>query len=200
MQLFSFDDLDAAPPSDAHANEQQGKQSIHKSVLDKYDTISIENLQGLTGRLPAPGEIFFLWSLKSFNAFSFIKYVITERGKIDDLTLSTYNITKVIFETLMRLVDNGLVTHLHLTLSDVAKTRFPQIYDLVNGESAKREQVDVLYMWNHSKVSLMRVDDDHYIVEGSGNFSENARHEQYIFINSQQIYEFRRQWIRNRIH
>jgi hypothetical protein len=200
MMLFSFDELDAGTPSDAHVNEQKGKQSIHKSRLDKYDTITIENLQDLTGQLPSPGEIFFLWSLKSFNAFSFIKYVITERGKLDELVLSTYNITKVIFETLMRLVDNGLVTHLHLTLSDVAKTRFPQIYDLVNGESAKRDQVEVLYMWNHSKVSLMRTGDDHFIVEGSGNFSENSRHEQYIFMNSKEIYEFRREWIRNRIH
>jgi len=199
MMLFRFDELDNRP-SDEQVSEQKGKQSIHRSTLDKYDTISIDNLKDLAGRLPLPGEIYFLWSLKSFNAFAFIKYVITERGKVDELTLSSYNITKVIFETLMRLVDNGLITHLHLTLSDVAKTRFPQIYDLVNGEADKRDQVDVLYMWNHSKVSLMRSEDDHFIVEGSGNFSENSRHEQYIFANSKEIYEFRREWIRNRIH
>ncbi len=199
MMLFGPEELDAIP-SDEHVNDQKGKQGIHKSRLNKYDTITIENLQDLTGQLPAPGEIFFLWSLKSFNAFSFIKYVITDRGKLDELVLSTYNITRVIFETLMRLVDNGLIDHLHLTLSDVAKSRFPQIYDLVNGESAKRDHVEVLYMWNHSKVSLMRSGDDYFIAEGSGNFSENARHEQYIFMNSKDIYEFRRGWIKNRIH
>lgn len=199
MMLFRLEELDARP-SDEQVDEQKGKQSIHKSRLEKYDSISIENLKDLAGKLPLPGEIFFLWSLKSFNAFSFIKYVITERGRIDELILSSYNITKMIFETLMRLVDNRLISHLHLTLSDVAKTRFPQIYDLVNGESAKRDQVDVLYMWNHSKVSLMRSGDDHFIVEGSGNFSENSRHEQYIFMNSKEIYEFRGEWIRNRIH
>lgn len=199
MMLFGPEELDAIP-SDEHVNDQKGKQGIHKSRLNKYDTITIENLQDLTGQLPAPGEIFFLWSLKSFNAFSFIKYVITDRGKLDELVLSTYNITRVIFETLMRLVDNGLIDHLHLTLSDVAKSRFPQIYDLVNGESAKRDHVEVLYMWNHSKVSLMRSGDDYFIAEGSGNFSENARHEQYIFMNNKDIYEFRRGWIKNRIH
>lgn len=200
MMLFRLEELDTSSPSDAHLDEQTGKQSIHKSRLEKYDSISIDNLKDLAGRLPFPGEIFFLWSLKSFNAFSFIKYVITERGRIDELVLSSYNITKMIFETLMRLVDNQLIAHLHLTLSDVAKTRFPQIYDLVNGETAKRDRVDVLYMWNHSKVSLMRSGDDHFIVEGSGNFSENSRHEQYIFMNSKEIYEFRGEWIRNSIH
>lgn len=199
MMLFSINDLETKPSSDEHANEQKGKQSIHKGILDKYYTLNIESLKDLTGQLPLPNEIFFLWSLKSFNAFSFIKYVITEQGKVDELVLSTYNISQVIFETLMRLVDNGLIDNLHITLSDVAKTRFPQIYDLVNGESAKRQQVNVLYLWNHSKVTLMKAGDDHFIVEGSGNFSENSRHEQYLFMNSKEVYEFRREWIISRI-
>lgn len=196
--LFSFDDLQRVE-SDEHASEKSGKQGICKQKLDKYSSITINNLQDLSGALPTPGEIYFLWSLKSFNAFTFIKYVITERGKLDELVLSTYNITKVIFESLMRLVDNSLIDHLHITLSDVSKSRFPQIYDLVNMESGKRDKVDVLYMWNHSKVSLMKSGDDHFIVEGSGNFSENSRHEQYIFMNSKEIYEFRSNWIRTRI-
>jgi hypothetical protein len=188
MMLFSFDDL------------EQGKQSIRKQKLEQYETITLHNLQELTGKLPGSDEIYFIWTLKSFNAFTFIKYVINTHGKIDALIMSTYNITKIIFETLMRLVDNGLITQLHLTLSDVSKSRFPQIYDLVNMEAGKRSQVSIHYGWNHSKVTLMKSGADHYIVEGSGNFSENSRHEQYIFMNSKEIYEFRSTWIRNDIY
>jgi hypothetical protein len=197
--LFSFDELEQVG-SDEHASETQGKQSIHKTKLEEHQTITLHNLQDLAGTLPGPGEIYFIWTLKSFNAFTFIKYVITEKGKLDELVLSTYNITKAIFETLMRLVDNGMIDRLHLTLSDVSKSRFPQIYDLVNMEAGKRDQVTVHYGWNHSKVTLMRAGEEHYLVEGSGNFSENARHEQYIFINSKEIYDFRSTWIRNDIH
>jgi hypothetical protein len=199
MMLFSFDDLEQRE-SDEHASEEQGKQSIRKQKLEQYETITLHNLQELTGKLPGSDEIYFIWTLKSFNAFTFIKYVINTHGKIDALIMSTYNITKIIFETLMRLVDNGLITQLHLTLSDVSKSRFPQIYDLVNMEAGKRSQVSIHYGWNHSKVTLMKSGADHYIVEGSGNFSENSRHEQYIFMNSKEIYEFRSTWIRNDIY
>jgi len=199
MMLFSLDDLQCKPPADELASEESGKQSIHKLKLDEYSTITLNNLQDLAGALPSPGEIFFIWSLKSFNAFTFIKYVISEHGKLDELVLSTYNITRAIFENLIRLIDNQMIDRLHLTLSDVSKSRFPQIYDLVNLESGKRPQVEVLYMWNHSKVTLMKSGTNHFIVEGSGNFSENSRHEQYIFMNSKEIYEFRSTWIQNRI-
>lgn len=196
MTLFSFDELQRIN-SDEHSSEIKGKSALHNSKLNYFETITLHNLHDLSGKLPDPGEIFFLWSLKSFNAFTFIKYVITEKGKLDELVLSTYNISRVIFETLMHLVDKNLIGNLHLTLSDVSKSRFPQVYDLVNLESSKRPQVTVLYLWNHSKVSLMKAGENYYVAEGSGNFSENARHEQYIFLNDKKIYEFRRNWIQN---
>lgn len=58
----------------------------------------------------------------------------------------------------------------------------------------------VKYAWNHSKVTLLRSSDNHFVIEGSGNFSDNSRHEQYIFLNSKKVFYFRKNWIMNDIH
>jgi hypothetical protein len=43
----------------------------------------------------------------------------------------------------------------------------------------------------------MQTDEGHYIVEGSGNWSENAMYEQYLFANSKSVYEFRKELFNN---
>jgi len=199
MSLLNFKDLDSSN-SDEHLSERSGKQSVFKSALPELTAISLENLTELAESLPSFSQIYFLWSLKSFNAFSFIHYVLSQRQAIDELVISSYNITREIFIKLLALLDEGSILTMHLTLSDVAKSRFPLVYDLVNSEASRRDNLEVLYLWNHSKVTLMRCGSDHFIVEGSGNFSENSRHEQYVFLNNPQIYEFRSAWIKNSIN
>jgi hypothetical protein len=198
MNLFTLNDLSVSA-SDEAASERSGKQDILRGQLPLAYCITVDNLKDLCGRLPEPGDIYYLWSLKSFNAFSFIRYVLSEVSYASEVILSSYNISRAVFLDLMTLVDSGVIERLHLTLSDVAKTRFPQVYELVRSEAAQRPSVEILYLWNHSKVSLIHSGDDHFVIEGSGNFSENSRHEQYIFLNNRDIYEFRAKWIRNKI-
>lgn len=199
MKLFDFTDLEVVK-SDESVSAKQRQHDKHCQHIEKVVSVAVENLKDLAGRLPLPGEIYFLWSLKSFNAFSFIKYVILERDRVEELVISSYNIGKIIILSLMKLVDNGRIEKLHVTLSDVSKSRFPHNYDLMNLEASKRSNVEVAYLWNHSKVALMKSMDDYFIVEGSGNFSENSRHEQYVFLNNKDVYDFRRKWITTRIN
>jgi hypothetical protein len=35
------------------------------------------------------------------------------------------------------------------------------------------------------------------VLEGSGNWSENAHYEQYVFINSKEVFDFRKQLFTN---
>ena len=59
-------------------------------------------------------------------------------------------------------------------------------------EMAKsRPNVTVLYAWVHAKVCLLLTHEHHYVIEGSGNWSENAHYEQYVFANSKGLYDFR---------
>lgn len=61
----------------------------------------------------------------------------------------------------------------------------------------KSERFDHIYTHNHAKVLACRTEDgNHYVFEGSGNMSDNARIEQYRYENNRQTYEFHKSWMK----
>lgn len=151
----------------------------------------IENIKNLCGKLPSGDEIIFLWACNSFNAFTFIPYVIRYSGPIEELCFSTYSINARIVESLIRWYDKGVIQSVTIYIADSIKYRMPDVVSLLEDQS-KQRKIEIIYAWNHSKVQLLKSGDNYFVAEGSGNFSENAANEQYIFLNSREVYEFRR--------
>ena len=174
--------------------EQKDKASMMATRFVDMHTQKINNIKDLTGRLPLPDEAFFLWTLNSFNAFTFIVYIIKTCGKIDELTLSTYSINNRILASLVKWYDKGFIDNVNISISDSVIQRNAKVYDALQSQSATRN-ININYCWNHSKVTLMKTLNHHFVVEGSGNFSENAQHEQYLFTDSKQLYNFRQNCI-----
>ena len=154
----------------------------------------IESIKNLLGRIPQEGEVFFLWTVNSFNAFTFIPYILKECGIIEELILSTYSINIRIIDALVRFIDSGMIKQVEIFISDSIKSRLPKVYDHLMAV-VENKPVRVIFTWNHSKIALIKTDDHFFNIEGSGNFSENAAHEQYVFLNSRKIYEFRKKEI-----
>jgi len=188
-ELFSIEEL----KQPAIVKDESG--IIIEKFLSAHDR-KIEGLRKLAGGLPSEGEIFFMWTLNSFNAFTFIPYVIKHSGTIEELTIATYSISTRIIDALMKIIGRGNILKVHLLISDSLPYRLPRVHDHLQALTANRNEISVSYAWNHSKIALMKTKNSHYIVEGSGNFGENAQHEQYIFLNSKQVYDFRK----NEIH
>lgn len=179
------------------AKEQERPADQSEARVLKFQKMHLErinNIKQLAGRLPEAGEIMFLWTLNSFNAFTFIVYTIKHCGPIDELTFSTYSLNERIFASLMKWYDKGEIKRITLLISDSIRSRVPKIYDLLRSQAARRD-LQVIYAWNHSKVILMRAGEHRFVVEGSGNFSENALYEQYIYMNDERIYDFRKECI-----
>lgn len=196
--LFSFDDLRKHIETEETRNNEESKDDIKRDNFMKIHTAKVETLKELNGRLPQCGEIFFLWTINSFNAFTFIPYIIRECGFIDELLITTYSINMRIVDSLIRYIDKGKIKHVSLFISDSIKFRMPKVYDHLSALVAHRADVlKIFYSWNHSKVTLINAGGNFYDVEGSGNFSENAQHEQYIFLNSKEVYDFRKHWIKD---
>ncbi len=151
----------------------------------------IETIKDLTGRIPGHGEIFFLWTVNSFNAFTFIPFIIKECGPIQQLILATYSINIRIIDALVRLIDKGLILSVDIFISDSIRSRLPKVYDHLMA-LVETKPVRVIYSWNHAKIALIQCSDHRFIVEGSGNWGENAQHEQYVFLNNSKVFEFRK--------
>jgi len=67
----------------------------------------------------------------------------------------------------------------------------PAVVDHLEMQINNRDQITVHYAWNHSKITLIETKGDFFVFEGSGNWSENAQFEQYLFFNYKALYDFR---------
>jgi hypothetical protein len=163
------------------------------SIFRKGTTyaLTVKNLLKLSGRFPQEDEILLLWTLKQCNSFSIILAIIKTYGKIEDLRISSYNISKKIIDSLFELVNNGHVKKLSLYVSDVAKAHFPESFDRLNEVSAGNNNIETHFVWNHSKIALIQTHNNFFVCEGSGNFSMNSKFEQYIIFNNKEVYNFR---------
>lgn len=191
-KLFSLNELNKKAEKIREQNKDRTEIARVKFVNKHYSRI--DNLKTLMGEFPDRGHAYFLWTLNSFNAFTFIVYVIKHCGRIEDLTLSTYSINDRILTSLVKWYDKGEIGSVNISISDSIRHRMPRVYDQLQAQSATRN-MQVHCVWNHSKVTLMKTADHHFVVEGSGNFSENAQNEQYLFLNDPEVYNFRRSCI-----
>ena len=145
--------------------------------------------------LPEPGEILFIWTGASFSSFAVLPRIIMQEGNIAELIISSFTLNLRIFDSIMNLFNRGQIGRIYLFLNDSIEKRLPTIYQQLLLYSANNPAIKVQLGWNHSKVTLVKTSTANYCLEGSGNFSETARHEQYTFSNDRDIYEFRRRTI-----
>lgn len=188
--LFDFDKHKSSLKAEGKTSDAA---KLH-SFLEMH-TRKIESIKDLAGRPPKEGECYFLWTLNSFNAFTFIPYLIKEHGHIDELTVSTYSINTRIADSFMRHLSQGNIHRVKILLAESMSYRMPKVVDHLKHSLMNQPNAEITYGWNHSKITLVKCGNHHYVIEGSGNWSENAAHEQYIFINSQDIYGFRKSHI-----
>lgn len=167
----------------------KGEQWIAKYLAKHFQKIS--KLEEDLLRVPTPDEFFFLQSENAFNAFDFLLLVV-KREPIKQLYASTYSISRRVIESLVELHDAGLIEQMTLFISDSMIKRNPVTIDNLMAMAKERPNLSVLYAWSHAKVCLMETHENWYCVEGSGNWSDNAHYEQYLFANCKNLYDFRK--------
>lgn len=195
MIKSKFFDLPKKEEENFELSEVKASEVFISKYLNKH-YLKIKNLPEDILRLPSEEEMFFLQTDNSFNAFTFIPLVAKHQG-IKELYASTYSINIRVIESLIELHDGGLVDQITLMISDSLIKRNPTTVDLLKALVNSRPNIKVLYSWNHSKVCIMKTAYNYFVVEGSGNWSENAFYEQYVFANSKGLFEFRKEMFTN---
>lgn len=165
-----------------------------KMILSHFQ--KLDNCNELK-RLPSNNEHFFLQSDTAFNAFTFIPF-ICKNVRIKQLYASTYSISRRVIDALFELHEKGVVENITLMISDSMIKRNPIVIDNLMAMTKKKPNFTVQYAWVHAKVCIIETHhQDYYVIEGSGNWSENAQYEQYLFANSKGLYDFRLQLFTN---
>ena len=111
-------------PSSPGANDEQSS-----SLTAQFYKLHCQRIGAMKRHLtiPAENEAVFLWTMKSFNAFTFIPYCIDQYGTIDELCLSTYTISRKITDTLVQLIDSVKLKDVHVFVSESLKFRMPDV-------------------------------------------------------------------------
>lgn len=184
-KYFNIKELQAKNSKEEFA--QADTPYVAKYLVKHFEKLN--SLQDLL-RIPTVGEFFFLQSDSQFNAFTFIPFV-ARLTPIKKLYAATYSISKKTVDAFIELHDKGLVEEVEILISDSMIKMNPVTVDRLMALVHSRPNFTVKYAWVHAKVTLMQTHEDFYVVEGSGNFSENAQYEQYLFANDKGLFDFR---------
>lgn len=187
--LFNYKDIAAKADKDSEELEVSGNEKfVSKYLASHYQKVS--SLENDLMRVPTAEEFFFLQSDTAFNAFTFIPFV-ANNYPIKELHASTYSISRKVIQALIEMHDKGQIERITLLISDSMIKRNPLTIENLMAMASSRPNVTVLYAWVHAKVCLLQTHENYFVIEGSGNWSENAHYEQYTFANSKGLYDFR---------
>ena len=187
MGLF---DYKSPPQPSPKGREQEAETDVHISKYLAAHYQKVSSLEKDLMRIPTTEEFFFLQSDTAFNAFTFIP-LVAKVFPIKELHASTYSLSRKVIDALIEMHDKGQIECITLLVSDSMIKRNPLVIDNIMAMAKSRPNVTVLYAWVHAKVCLLRTHEHYYVIEGSGNWSENAHYEQYVFANSKGLYDFR---------
>ena len=189
MGLFDY----KSPPQPSPKGREQETEAETDVHISKYLAAHYQKVSSLEKdlmRIPTSEEFFFLQSDTAFNAFTFIP-LVAKVFPIKELHASTYSLSRKVIDALIEMHDKGQVERITLLVSDSMIKRNPLVIDNIMAMAKSRPNVTVLYAWVHAKVCLLKTHEHYYVIEGSGNWSENAHYEQYVFANSKGLYDFR---------
>ena len=174
-------------------SELEAERLKSRRFLDAFDIemmFKVDSLRQITGKLPLPGEIFFIETSKSFTAFTFIVHVLKAVGHIHHVYIATYSTNERVINALLRYLDKGMIGSIHLHISETLRYRMPHVFNRLVS-LMEDGTIELSFAWTHKKITCMDTSAGAFVVEGSGNYGENALEEQYIFLNSKKVYEFR---------
>lgn len=192
-----FDDKSKYKSDHKITEEVLEQRAIRRKIKnDQLALIVAKRLDDLC-KEPKPGEQWRIITEKSFNAFALIMHVLCTR-KIKELYLATYRINEPTVRTLIERIDSGEIEKATFVISSFFnQTKKPKRWSIMLKEYAdKSPRCRQVYTHNHSKIVAIHSDaDDYFVFEGSGNMSDNARIEQYVYENSREMFDFHKQWM-----
>lgn len=146
---------------------------------------------------PKPGEQWRIITEKQFNSYALILSVLQDTD-INRLWLSFYSINTATAESIINLVETGRIKQANLIMSVffIAKKTPPKPIMALKSFSESNPNLRAAFVYNHSKVcAIETADGNHYVFEGSGNCTDNARIEQFVYENNRQTYDFHSGWM-----
>lgn len=202
-----FIDFDVNWEDKPQIKHKMNKSSMHKRAVEdralkrfiknEQQTFNASrNLDSLAKR-PKKNQQYRLVTEKSFNAYALIKSVLST-GQIEELYIAIYRINEPKVVSICNLIESGNIKKATFVVSNFFReTKKPEVWadKLATFCDEHRDVARIAFVHTHCKICLIHKNDDYYILEGSGNMSDNARIEQYIYENNEKAFNFHKEWM-----
>ena len=175
-----------------HSKKQSAfKDGTIEMTFDEIMFIKLNKLNELSG-IPKPKQQFRIVTQKAINSYDFILAILANE-EIEELIVAFYRIGKKVIQDLVELQKQNKINKIHFLVNDAVPKLTPDAYNLMKSVETKNFKIRLEN--NHTKIILIKTKFNHYVIEGSGNLSINARIEQYSFDNNKSLFNFHKTWI-----
>ncbi len=183
------------------ADMPEGRMITAKESKKKFRHVSRkEKAEDLmeTLELPGPNETIHVISNAQYDYFNVIMAAARRNAPILEFYGSTWTMSKFNVDDLITAMDQGTIRKVSILTGTYFKARESSVYAQLITALAKHNQRYTAFI-NHTKIALLKAENgSHIVFEGSPNFTHNPRLENYIICNSQELYEFHRDWMESR--
>lgn len=153
----------------------------------------VKNIKQIT-TLPKKDESIHIVTQAAFNAWTFIPY-ISETEVIKNMYVSTYAISHTVIDAISVMLTKSLIETCSIIICSVNVKRMSEIIIHLDRETERHNKFTWKHCSCHAKVTLIETANNHYVIEGSGNFNDNAQIEQYMITNSRELFLFHKNWM-----
>jgi len=148
----------------------------------------------LGGALPGPNETWHFISAAKYDYWNIIVEAIKAAGGAAEFYASTWTMNRNNVLELLDLFDAGEIQKFSILTGTYFKTRETSVYaQLLNGILARNQRY--VSFINHTKIALIQNGEYFIAMEGSANFTQNPRLENFIITNNRELYQFHREWM-----
>lgn len=184
-----WDDDEVKPKAENDLQNTAMSDKLMKVFIEKTTQV-LKRIANI--KMPDENVQLRLITLNPLNPIVFIKY-IANKEIITDGKIVIFSINRQAARVLIDLKQKGKLNNVTLIVSSL-RTIANQDKNLA--VTILRKHFKIYFLTTHAKIIILKTEKNYYSIEGSGNFSYNARLEQYVIDNSKQIYEFSNDWIK----
>jgi len=174
--------------------DENGNIELPDKLLKRYVEKTYQAIEKIKEiKLPKQGGQLRLITTKAFNSIAVIKHIADEE-KIKSAKLVIYAINQYAARLLIDLKKEGKLNNTVLIISSI---RNPGIKDKCIAVEMLKKYFKIIFITSHAKIAILETEKgNYYNIEGSGNFSYNARLEQYVIDNEKGLFDFSNRWIK----
>lgn len=198
--------------------DQQEKDIINpflpkKASLSKKRIIKFESRQDirketareildLSGGIPEKNASFDCITNGQSNAGGFYEVIRDEWGDVNTLCVATWIINRYYIDVLLDDIKSGRLKEMVFILSNRMSqlTGHKPHFNYLKSNFPNYKNIFFRVCNSHAKTYSMTNGTDYVTVDGSGNWSENPRIENYTISNIKEKFDFRKKWMMDLIN